>query len=178
MTFTWLAPTPDGPICKPLSRLAELVAESATFRVRAGIDSDDTYAADKLIEGLRGGRRAIFYPAADLDSLEVFPAAVIFPDRTTFRQDSGGHRNFLAAGGMLSLLLVDKCQYPDDVLQSSRDFLNFGGNVLKEISDLFASDDRLAGHEITAMAPERDRVSTSEGQVDRWLLLSRIEWGG
>jgi hypothetical protein len=179
MTYTWQTPQPEGPITTPLCKLVELVAESTNFRVRAGLAADAVRANEKLIDGADGWEKRIFYPFADLETLEVYPAAVLWTGGTEFTQDSGGHRNFLATSGNIALLLVDLCKYPEDRETSCRDFTNFAGNVFMDLAEAFGEDDNLTGTRIHSMrGPDRDIISLSQGQQDRWICWAEIAWGG
>ncbi len=171
--YDWPVPVPDGPLTKPLARLIDLVAASPTFVARAG-GAD----AAELIEGT-GGTQRIYFPEVDLDALDVFPAAILEIGDLEFDQDAGGDRNYLAASGVVSLLLVDKGQYEDDLQRSCRDFLNFAGKTFYEISQMFAVSDNLAGHGMSGFwGPRRDALPTDDGVIDRWMAGVEVHWGG
>jgi hypothetical protein len=147
--FQWTEPTPVGPLTLPLTELAEVIAETSLFRTECGLASDDSQAAEKLIEGRHGCPQRIFLPEVYAEQYQIFPSATLqLGPRWEWSTHAGGQQNYLMAEGSVKLILVDEDNYPGNKEASSRDFATFAGNLLQQIAALFAYEDRLAGFEV------------------------------
>ncbi len=128
-------PLPTGPLTTPLSKLAALVAESATFRAAVGA-ADSTAALTK-----------IHFPCLATPYLrDALPCAVLQQGPSwSLEQVAGGSQNWLwpAPGSSIRLILADCDRYPKDLEASGVAFLNYCGGVLQDLADLAGRDDRL-----------------------------------
>lgn len=173
--YDWPEPDPTGPLMTPLSKLAELVAASPTFRVRCGLESNDQYASAKLLEGAYGTQKRIFYPAADTEQWDIFPGIVLAQgDKWTWEVAKYSQR----ASGTLLMMIFDEDRYPGNLEATYRDFLSFAGNLCADLARLFSSDDDLAGNAITQVTaphlpPVEEEASRGKGY---WQAAYNIGW--
>lgn len=152
VAYAWPDPAESGPLMTPLARLVTLAAASPTLRERCGLATDDPDASDLLVEGGDGFVRRIFYPASDRDDFAAYPAVIIFlGSEFTWEHVASGSQHYLRPRGTLELSIYDEDRYPLSMAQSTTDFANFVGNFLQDLASQFASDDELAGNEITQM---------------------------
>ncbi len=179
--YSFPTPDADGPIVKPLATLATMIASTPTFRERAGLDADDPFGSEKLLEGSNGGTKRIFFPLVDWQLHDVMPSAVIqFGPEWQESLVSGGHRNFTTPSGTLRLILTDDDKNPGDREASLRDFGTYLGQFFDDLRSLFALNDDLAATGISQelqpmMTP--DNESRSRGKA-YWSASYFIEWAG
>jgi hypothetical protein len=173
-------PTAVGPWLVPLRKLAEVLSESATFRVACGLAADDDEAAEKLIDGV-GAARRIWYPTVELERVTTaLPLAVIEPGGGwTWTQVAGGASNLLwPTRGNLILILADVDRAEGDLMAGMSLFGNFVGQTIAEIAELAAVDDRLA---TTAISEEIPPFIADQADVGAegswWRTLYRVSWG-
>jgi hypothetical protein len=169
----------DGPLVKPLAKLAEVVAESGTFRSQCGLETNDSNAGAKLIEGAYGAKRRVFYPEVSPEQFDVFPSVVLqFGGAWTFTLYASGARHYLSPSGVIRMIVTDKDQTPKDRGRSYRSFANFVGNLCLDIAGLFGQDDRFDGNTIRQEQPPRQcRIEEGEaaGQY-YWQMSLLVEW--
>jgi|GEM_PF-3591665 len=177
--YVWPTPDPQGPIIRPLAKLATLLAATAHFRTRCGLESDDPLGTEKLLDGKHGTQRRIFYPEVDWDRFNVFPSAVIQPGPTwTATLACGGERNYLTYHGSLRLILIDADRYPHEMERSLRDYGTWVGQLLDDLKSYFAYNDELAGTTITqergiARGTVTEEVSRGKAY---WSTAFLIDW--
>jgi len=177
--YVWPDPDPEGPIIRPLAKLATLLAATAHFRTRCGLESDDPLGTEKLLDGRYGCKRRIFYPDVDWHRHNVFPSAVLqFGPDWKATTASGGDRNYLVTSGNLRLILIDEDNYPRDVEKSLRDFGIWIGQLLDDLKHYFAYSDELAGTTITQedsikQSPVVEEVSRGKAY---WTVAFLIDW--
>jgi hypothetical protein len=174
------------PLTTPLEILAVMIADCPTFRTQCALAADDAQAQDKLIDGLHGSPRRVFFLEADSAAelvesvLDRLPVAVVAWDSgaaLNFLQRAGGARNYLRPGGTLRLLLADTNR-AEDVRAAATAFSRFAGAVLAELADQAGVDDRLDIREIRCDLPPTAPSIAEEAAAGRyWVTGAVIEWG-
>lgn len=178
--YEWPDPDPDGPLMKPLAKLASLLAMVPAFQIRCGLSGSDALGAAKLLNGEYGVKQRIFYPMADPDYLNVFPSAELyFGDDFSYEQIAGGHHNYLwPAGGTVDMILVDKDKHPKDLPTSTRDFGVYVGTLLRELREQAGRNDELSIVGIKQKQKPMLCPITEETQRGRayWHTVWTVEW--
>ncbi len=177
--YTWPSPDPEGPIIHPLAKLVTLLAATPTFRVRCGLAADDPQGSTKLIDGLGGFQRRIFYPEVDWSSFDVFPSAVIqFGPEWRAEWRSGGSSNYTHPKGTLRLILADEDRASGDMEQSCREFGIYVGQLMDDLRAQFGRSDELNADGIVQEWPPSlppDEVITGLGTW-YWSCSYLISW--
>ena len=133
---------PAGYLSLTLCGLAEMVADSAAFRVACGLDADDDDAQEKLIFGAMGATKRIHLCAFDevdddgkpIDFRDDLPKVVISAERATTIVGAGGQSNELVPDSReFRILLVDG--YAEGGLEAAYlTHMNLVGQMEKEIN--------------------------------------------
>lgn len=162
------AVTPSGPIALPKSLVCDMVANSATFQARIGVNTQ-TAAYEKVFYTFKRAS------AADHRSLRPY-ATVLTTPQLSYELDAGGFQNYLLPSGTVGLLLVDNDDQFSDITNASIDFENFCGGVLADVQNQSALSGNLAI--IRAELLQLDRLpqdaELSEGCW--WQALLAFEW--
>ena len=177
--YVWPDPEPVGPVMKPLSKLAELIASLPTFRVACGLSESDPLGSDKLLEGLYGHPRRIFYPEVDWDSFLVVPSVVIqIGDEWEAQASAGGAYQSTRPRGNLRIIPIMPDDYPDDVERSMRTYTIYLGNFFNEMREQFARSDAFAGDTLRQVHPPvLPTVETVEStQNSYWRSVWMVNW--
>jgi len=181
--YTWPTADPEGPLLTPLTKLAELVASSPTFRERCGLDRDDADAYEKLLDGAHDSVRRIYFPMCDLREASMDPLVTItWGPEWSGNIDSGGSRHRLKFSGRLWMAIHDKDRYPLSIETSARDFTTFVGNFMADIAYNFGYDDELTGDRImqASIGPDDDGgpklAPIEDGGDPFWSVFYWIHW--
>jgi len=179
-TYEWPTPDPDGPLMKPLAKLATLLAMIPIFQTRCGLSGADPLGAQKLIGGEYGTQQRIFYPVADPEEVNVFPSAeLFFGDGLDYEQVAGGLYNYLMpTGGTIDLILVDEDKHPGDLATSTRDFAVYVGTLLNELKAQAGRNDEISivGIKMTqkpALCPVEEETERGKAY---WHVVFSVEW--
>lgn len=175
-------PTSTGPLARPLILLAELVAESLTFRRAVGLEDNDSSAAEKLLYGEQGAKRRVYWPTAGSEVARLkslFPVAVVARAEGAFayKLAAGGGRNYLVPEGGLRLILAARAEHAEQSAAQIA-FENFAGGVLADIARLAASDGRLAIHEIREEGVGLGSSETEDAATGEpwWVGMYLVSW--
>ena len=154
-------PTPDGPLAVPLHRLARMLCQCEALQSRAGLAYPDGFAEEKLLFGERGGTKRIYYPFLEETSiagaLENLPLVVVEVGTPyTWPQRAGGAVNLVSyPAGTFFVSILDRDQYPGVRESGCLAFLNFVGEVIRQLGDQAGSDDTVAISELSLVEPPR-----------------------
>lgn len=146
---TTSAGTSAGFITAPKQALIDILAESPAFQAKVGASAPSDARAYIHTN----------YLLVDNHALER-PYAIVATAAGDYDLRSGGARNFLRPQGTLWLYLCDQYRSADSA-EDIRLFENYCGEVLDEIAELAAVDDRLA---IAAIA-----IAVPPTRSERWM---------
>ena len=157
----------DGPSGGAMQRLAGMVAQSITFRMRAGVAT------------VEQALQRVHYPYLHApDQKSMRPFAMIESRDYGWSFIAGGDQHFLWPDGALVLTLADNDKYPNSERDGFIHFMNFVDGVLTDLAALAGVDDNLALTGIEQVQPALRTKPSDEAQGDvYWSWRGSVPWG-
>ncbi|HEY4760945.1 MAG TPA: hypothetical protein VIH42_10235 [Thermoguttaceae bacterium] len=161
--------TAKGPITDSVEQLRRLLAQSAAFQERIGVEDAET-----------ANTKIFMYEYEDdpVTLKEMRPFAAIWPaGEFDLSQHAGGSKNWLMGRGDLILLITDIDRAEGDRVASAENFISWLDEVLMDIAELNGQDDYLPIRKVSFHQPPARNTTKDEPSAGAyWHVSFLVSW--